>query len=355
MTTLTRDEVTRMAVEMHGPRWKGPLAEQLGLSVARVYQLASSGVFPPVHGTKLLGIYEQWKASGSIPPTGVMAAAAIYDDSFDEKLTDKEIAERIANRFSVMNRMVNGMIAGVIRSMIVFGAPGIGKTYEIEKALERAKAEGRVNYTLIKGTASAPGLYTALYHARNGGIVTLDDADSIFDDEEAFNILKSALDTTDKRILGWRKRSSWVYDATKAERVDDEDVLITDDQVPNEFEYAGGMIFITNIDFNEKIARETKFSPHFNALMSRSLYLDLTLKSQRARMIRIRDVFMGSMAKQEKLTAAEAYEIMEFVVENAEKFTELSLRCVKHVCHLYRMGGDWKEIVRLTKMKTTSL
>lgn len=350
---LTKEEVNKIATEMYGPKWKPAVATSLGLSVARIYQMMKGDKFPHRHGDRLLGIYQEWKTSGSVPISG---AVTIYDESVDNKLTDEQISQRIGQRFTIMNKMVNGMIVGAIRSMIIYGAPGIGKTFEVEQALEKAKKEERLDYSIIKGTVSAPGLYIALYKMSNGGICVLDDADSIFGDEQAFNILKSALDTTDKRIVAWRKKSSWVYDVAKAENANDEDIISTDDQVPNEFMFSGGMIFITNIDFNEKIAGETKFSPHFNALMSRSLYLDLTLKSKRARMIRIKDVFLNQMAKQEKLSAKEAYEILVFVNENADNFIELSLRTIKHICHLYKMGGDdWKEIVKLTKMKPVGL
>jgi len=350
---LTKQEVDKMATEMYGTKWKASVASNLGLSVARIYQLMNNDVFPKVHSEKLLGIYQQWRKSGATPLAGKVA---IYDESVDNKLTDEQISQRISERFTIMGKMVDGMIVGAIRSMIIYGAPGIGKTFDIERSLEKAKQEERIDYSIIKGTVSAPGLYIALYKMSNGGICVLDDADSIFGDEQAFNILKSALDTTDKRVVAWRKKSSWVYDVAKAENADDPDIIMTDDQVPNEFLFTGGMIFITNIDFNERIAGETKFSPHFNALMSRSLYLDLTLKSKRARMIRIKDVFMNQMAKQENLSAMQAYEILNFVNENADNFIELSLRTIKHVCHLYKMGGDdWKQIVKLTKMKPVGL
>lgn len=344
---ISKQDVDKMATEMYGPRWKPSVANSLGLSYARIYQMMN-GKLSQKHAETLLGIYQEWKTSGSSPIAG---AVQIYDESFDDKLTDEQISTRIAERFTIMNQMVDGMIVGAIRSMIVYGAPGIGKTYDIEQALKKAKAEERIDYLLIKGTVSAPGLYTSLYKMSQGGICVLDDSDSIFENLEAFNLMKSALDTTDERIVAWRKRSSWVYDASKADVNNDDEIISTDDQVPNEFLYKGGMIFITNIDFNEKITNETKFSPHYNALMSRSLYLDLTLKSKRARLIRMKDVFMNHMAKQEQLTAKQAYEIMMFVIDNADNFIELSLRTIKHVCHLYRMGGNWQKIVQFTKMK----
>jgi len=351
---MNKIELDRIGTEMFGVKWRNDMADLIGLSSARMYQIAASETTPARSADKIRTAYEDWKLSGNSPFVGIQETV-VSTLPEEVNLTDDQISLRIQKRFSVMNRMVGGMVEGTIRSLIVYGAPGIGKTFDIEQILEKAKQEKGIDYSLIKGTASAPGLYQALYRARNGGICVLDDIDSIYNDEQSFNILKSALDSCDRRVISWRKQSSWVYDPNRVENNEDDEIVDMGEKVPNTFEFAGGVIFITNVNFMERIAKDTRLSPHFSALMSRSLYLDLTLTSMRARTIRIRDVFMGSMSKLEKLSNTQAEEILGFVMDNRERFQELSLRTVKHICHLYKLGDDWKEIVELTKMRMVAM
>jgi len=255
-------------------------------------------------------------------------------------------AKEVKFGLDARNRMVEGVISGFVPSMIIFGAPGIGKTWDIDKALKRAHASNGLAYDMVKGACTAPGLYNALYKMKDGGVVVLDDCDGIFRDEDALNLLKSALDSTDERIISWRKMSSWVYDPDITSEDD-----VKDDQVPNKFEFSGSVIFITNIDFQEKIAAESKMSPHFKALMSRSLYLDLTLKTIRDRLVRIKQVFLGPMHEAEGLTPVQAAELMEFVESKATEWQELSLRMMKHASQIYKLGGDWKDILVTMKAK----
>ena len=111
------------------------------------------------------------------------------------------------------------------------------------------------------------------------------------------------------------------------------------------------MIFITNIDFQAKIAKQGKMANHFQALISRSLYLDLTMKTVRDRIIRIDDIFSAVMAPQMGLSKAQAKEIMEFVADHADRMIDLSLRLMVHVVDLFHLGGDWKKMVEITKMR----
>lgn len=256
-------------------------------------------------------------------------------------LTDEQISARIAERFSIMNRMVRGVIGGFIPAMIIYGAPGIGKTWDVEKALREANETSGLTYDVISGGCSASGLYCALYRQRNGGVVVLDDCD-VFKEEETLNILKAALNSAGERRIAWSKKSSWVTDK------DEED---DQGRIPDRFNFKGSVIFITNNDFQEMIAKGSKISDHLNALMSRSLYLDLTLKTAREKLIRIRQVFLGSMYQSEGLTHDQAAELMKFVEDNVTRWYELSLRQMNHLCQIYRLGEGWQRVAEVTKMK----
>ena len=334
-----------IAQSKFGSQWKKEIANYLDLSEQRIYQLTKSVSIPAKYTDLVARLADNFSHSQDL----VISARTISVDikDHDENLTDQEILDRVNIKFGVMNRMVDGMVSQLIRSMIVYGAPGIGKTYHIELSLKKAHREQGLYYHIIKGACSAPGLYQALYHARKGGIVVLDDCDSIFNDEQGFNILKSALDSTKTRTLSWRKMATWVYDA----RREQDFIINTDDKFPNEFDFEGGVIFITNMNTAGKAFDNKKNSPNFQALISRSIYLDLTLNSQRAHMVRIRDVFVNNMRKEEGLSESQAEEILTFVFSKQEKFREVSLRLLKQICQLYKLGDDWKTFVEHTMMK----
>ena len=278
--------------------------------------------------------YNNWINEVLAPTTDGVENSDVSDVAHSEFTHDEEeVRERINKRFAIMTRMTKGMITGNIRSMIVSGGPGIGKSFDIEEVLKTSK----IYRDFVKGTVSAPGLYKALYEARNGGIVIFDDCDKVFDNEESLNILKHALDSSDVRTISYRKEKTFQDN--------------NGDDIPSSFEFKGGVIFITNIDFVEMVAQQSKLSPHFEALMSRSFYLDLTLKTIFDRYVRVKDIFLNKMMQKEKLSKKQASEILQFVDKNKDKFIELSLRTVKHIIQLYKFGQDWQDIIKVTKFK----
>lgn len=349
MTTISGQEFQNIATAMFGGNWRKPMADAIGLSYARVSQLSKAETLSSKAAAKVIQLHNSWKANGSIVPVSGLVVDAVVVKDEDANLTDEQIVGRINQKFNVMEKMVDGMMKGIIRSMIVSGAPGIGKTFLLEQKLKKAHREDRLDYHIVRGTCSAPGLYQSLYHAKDGGIVVIDDCDSIFGDEQAFNILKAALDTSNERTIAWRKQSSWIYDVNDYEAGSYE---VLGDKFPNEFDFKGAVVFITNLNFREMANKGGKLAPHFSALLSRSMYLDLTLRSKRARVLRIKDVFFSSMRKNIGLTAAQGNEVIEYVLDNADRLDELSLRSVKHIADLYLLGDDWQEICEHTKCVT---
>lgn len=260
----------------------------------------------------------------------------------DNSLSDDEILSRIATRIRVMDRIAQGVIAGDVPSMIVYGAPGVGKSHTIMEALKDAVVDDKnFHYDVIKGAVRAPGLYKALFRARKGGVVVLDDSDSIFDDEDALNLLKAALDSSDERLISWRKQSPWLGE------LDDES-----GEDASNFVFEGGVIFITNINMKKRVAKGHRMAPHYEALISRSHYIDLTMDSTRARMLRVRQVFVNAgMARGLGLAQEEAEDIVQFMNTNRDRLLEVSLRMVKMITQVYKSDPqDWKEIIEVTKM-----
>jgi hypothetical protein len=183
---------------------------------------------------------------------------------------------------------------------------------------------------MVTGFSRATGLYLLLHEYRNkGDVLVLDDLDSVFSDETALNLLKAALDTTHKRIISWRAE-------TKMVDVDGE-------PVEREFEYKGSIIFLTNLDFDEIVAKNNKMSPHLAALQSRSNYVDTSVKTTRDCIIRIRQVAKSGMLKSKGIKKHEEESILEFVEENATNFRELTLRLVIKLADLFLLDPSKME------------
>jgi hypothetical protein len=181
--------------------------------------------------------------------------------------TDEEAIERIAARFSILDEMAEAVSTSKVRAMIVSGPPGIGKSYGVERALEKRSmfddiAGSQRKFEVVKGAMSAIGLYKKLYeHSGKGHVVCFDDCDAVLYDDLALNLLKAALDTGKRRTLHWNTESR----------------TLMAEGMPNSFEFHGGVIFITNIKFDN--VKSKKLQDHLQALQSRCHYLDLTIDS----------------------------------------------------------------------------
>lgn len=253
--------------------------------------------------------------------------------------TEEQILARLETRFSAMDVMTAATCFGHNRSLIVSGPAGLGKSYGVMKTLEVAEQKGYVPI-VIKGYIRPTGLYKLLYENRfKKCIVVFDDADSIFGDDVCLNLLKAACDMTETRRLHWLTET----------KMEDED----GERLPRSFEFEGSIIFITNYDFDDLIAKGNKLAPHFEALISRSHYLDLAMKTKRDYVVRIKQVVFGKgMLTREGFTDLESLEIVDFVEQNTDKLRELSLRMVVKLAGLFRMNRkSWKELAAVTCMR----
>jgi hypothetical protein len=250
-----------------------------------------------------------------------------------------DIGKNIRERFAVLEVLADGVASGNIRSLIVAGAPGVGKTFTLEQKLEKAKRDRKVKDVVsIKGSISAIGLYLALWENRkSGNVLILDDIDTIFGDEEAMNILKGALDTSKKRTISWQKASTF----------------LRDNDVPNQFDYEGQVVFITNTDPDAVIAKGSKMSPHMNALVSRSVFLDLCIHDPRAIMIRVKQVMAETpLAKDLGLTLTQSAEILGWMESNVAALRSLSIRTVIQLASFVKtQPAGWQSLANCTMLK----
>lgn len=252
--------------------------------------------------------------------------------------TYKEIKTDISKRFNVLERLVSGVINSTINSLIVTGAPGVGKTYTIESMLYSAAKETRINaYKSIKGTLSPIMLYMLLWEYRDkGNVLVIDDTDTIFDNLDGLNILKAALDTGQRRTISYLKKS----------------IILEEEGIPNSFDFCGNVIFVSNIDFDDVSRAGGKLSPHVNALMSRSLYVDLGLHTPLALMARIEEVCTnGHILGNYGLDSQTKQAIVEWIKENRDHLRSLSLRTAMQLAQLASQEGDWESFAKVTMLR----
>jgi len=127
--------------------------------------------------------------------------------------------------------------------------------------------------------------------------------------------------------------------------------LLRSEGVPNSFEFKGGAIFITNIKFDH--VKSKKLKDHLEALESRCHYLDLTIDTEREKLLRIRQVVSEcGMLDSYELDDAAKLEVVDFVDEYKARMRELSLRTVLKVADLRVSFPDkWKSVAEVTCMR----
>ncbi len=258
-------------------------------------------------------------------------------------VSDEAIIERLRQRFEILNDMTRAVKKGDVRAMIVTGPPGVGKSFGVEAVLSRhdvfadvAQNEKLKKYEVVKGAMSAIGLYKKLYEFSDRKcILVFDDCDSVLLDDLSLNILKAALDSSKKRTIHWNTDSR----------------LLRSEGVPNQFEFKGGAIFITNIKFDN--VRSKKLRDHLEALESRCHYLDLTIDTEREKVLRIKQVVQEcGMLDDYEFSDLDKEMLIDFVDENKKKLRELSLRTVLKIADLKKsMPGNWRAVAEVTCMR----
>lgn len=251
--------------------------------------------------------------------------------------TEKQIEEKLEERFMIMEILAHSAIKGENRSLIISGPPGLGKSYTVEQALQLYDPNG-LRHSIIKGYVKTTGLLRALYkHRHEGEVIVFDDADTIFFDDTSLNMLKTVCDTTEKRMVSYMAETNMV----------DEDSA---QKIPRQFEFRGSIIFITNHDFDAMIQRGHKLAPHFSALISRSHYVDLAMKTDRDYLVRIKQVVRQGLLKD--MSEEQKQDVLAFVEHNSYRMRELSLRMVLKVASIRKMNMPaWDSLAKVTCCK----
>ena len=161
-----------------------------------------------------------------------------------------------------------------------------------------------------------------------------DDCDSVLLDDLSLNILKAALDSKKTRRIHWNTDS----------------FKLRNEGVPDSFEFKGSAIFITNIKFDN--VKSKKLRDHLEALESRCHYIDLTIDTEREKMLRIKQITSDGMLADYALPEGTVDDIVDFVDINKKRLRELSLRTVLKVADLAKAFPDrWEAMAENTVMR----
>ena len=254
--------------------------------------------------------------------------------------SDEEVIDRMRERFDMLEDITKAAKKGTVRAMIVSGPPGVGKSFGVEKVLGKhdliaTLGEKAPRYEVVKGAMSAIGLYCKLYnYADKDNVLVFDDCDSVLLDDLSLNILKAALDSKKSRRIHWNTDS----------------FKLRNEGVPDSFEFKGSAIFITNIKFDN--VKSKKLRDHLEALESRCHYIDLTIDTEREKMLRIKQITGDGMLDEYALPEGTVDDIVDFVDVNKKRLRELSLRTVLKVADLAKAFPDkWEAMAENTVMR----
>ena len=257
-----------------------------------------------------------------------------------QKKSDEEILEHLNQRFDILTEMTKAVKRGDVRAMIVSGPPGVGKSHNVEAVLQKdglfdTLGERKPKFEVVKGAMSSIGLYSKLYEFSDSKhVLVFDDCDDILQDELSLNILKGALDSSNRRFISWNTDSR----------------ILRSEGIPDRFEFKGSAVFITNIKF--EYVRSKKLRSHLDALESRCHYMDLEMDTQREKMLWINNIVNRGMLDRYEFEPVTVQTVLDFIDTNKDRLRELSLRMVLKISDLRKaFPNSWTAMAQTTCMK----
>lgn len=247
--------------------------------------------------------------------------------------------------FGTMKNLVQLICRKSRNSLVIYGGPGTGKTYTVTETIKREGLKKGVNYFVIKGRITTASLYQTLYLHRQGSLLVFDDTDSVWQDKDAANILKAALDSYDERVISWMslrtvnvskmspdEKEVYMSEVDEALDKDPGDMKI---KLPSEFDYQGRIIFISNLTYD-------KFD---SAVLTRCAKIDMSLTD--AQMFRRIESILASIGDP-NIPLETKTEILDFIkAQNASgELRDPSMRTFIGAEDIYKSGlPNWRDLL----------
>jgi hypothetical protein len=223
-------------------------------------------------------------------------------------------ATALEEKQELLRHHVRMLARGMSFGLFVAGSGGMGKSKVISETL----AEEGIVPVLANSHVTPLALYGLLYHNRDGKVIWLDDADTLYTNMTVLGLLRSALWGTDeKRTL--------TYLSSQLEGL------------PSSFEFSSQIIFTSNT-FPRKNAA-------FLAVLSRVDVYELSATNEEV--IEIMRVLAAKGYG--TLPASVCGEVVEYIAKSGGT-RQLSLRlfesAMKKVEYAVGAGTDWRDLVR---------
>jgi len=138
--------------------------------------------------------------------------------------------------FDKLSKYLKYITDGNAKALIIYGPPGMSKTYTIRRTFYLAGLKPATDYVIEKGsTLGLSSTYSLLFENRDR-ILVLDDFDTPLLNPDTVNLLKACTDTYGKRIISLPREK--VFETGEAKG----------SAVPSKFEFKGKIIIVTNLD-----------------------------------------------------------------------------------------------------------
>ncbi len=286
--------------------------------IVRIYPSSINGYKAEIRdmkGTLIKSCKMMGEAWGYCRENGLKASR--YNEPFnpEDVVHTREVQSfPVERRFGFMNRMIEMIARNVAAGAIICGPPGIGKTHSCLSVLKGNGMKEDRDYIFIKGNTSAMGLYRTLYF-NNDKMIVFDDCDNALFDPGCANLLKSALDTCDKRRLSWVSQNTANGSAG----------------VPESFEFEGRILFISNMP-ESRIDR---------AIVSRTMCMDLKMNKVEI-MDRIEQLASSVCVN---IDPIQTTEVITWMKDNMDNLADLNLRTLIKLSKLRQTAGDdWMDM-----------
>lgn len=240
-----------------------------------------------------------------------------------DKITESKTSLLLEQKFFILREYVKMVCAGNSMGLIVEGCAGLGKSFNVLKTLKESGKE----FVYCAGFTTKLELYNYLFENRNK-IIFFDDIKSIMNNEEALEILKSAMfSATGTRIVRYMSSTNRL-------------------RAPSSFIFEGGIIIALN-NINNRNSEDLK------AVVDRVLYYNVKFSYQEKMLI------IADLIKQDYKDLE--YESRKFIFDwlkdnTSEATSNLNFRLIYKLYEIYRHNKEIfeqlaKELVKIDKQQ----